>query len=173
VHYQKDILKHIASVGSGVQKALEDKSPLSSWNVGKLRFKEGKLKWSYFLRTNILGGIQPMKSRIIQKLTAFPQTKTRFISYELDHESPVWYADPKNELVNKIAEALGGKKVKKIPTVTTHATVEVGTLAEKYPGTQWVSIGATCHNMHTTREHIYLSDLEEFCERLERVIKAK
>jgi acetylornithine deacetylase/succinyl-diaminopimelate desuccinylase-like protein len=31
-------------------------------------------------------------------------------------------------------------------------------------------MGATCHNMHTTREHIYLRDLEEFCERLERII---
>jgi hypothetical protein len=26
--------------------------------------------------------------------------------------------------------------------------------------------------MHTTREHIYLRDLEEFCERLERIIES-
>ena len=54
--------------------------------------------------------------------------------------------------------------------MTTHATVEVGTLAEKYSNTEWVSIGATCHDMHTTNEHIYLADLEEFCERLEGII---
>lgn len=51
-----------------------------------------------------------------------------------------------------------------------HATMEAGTLAEKYPNTEWVSIGASCHDMHTTREHIYLSDLEEFCGRLEKII---
>jgi len=50
--------------------------------------------------------------------------------------------------------------------------MECGTLAEKYPCTEWISIGVTCHDMHTTREHIYLSDLEEFCERLERVIQS-
>jgi di/tripeptidase len=66
---------------------------------------------------------------------------------------------------------VSGKKWPQVPTVVTHATVEVGILADKYPGTQWLSMGATCHNMHTTREHIYLADLEEFCERLERIIK--
>lgn len=51
-----------------------------------------------------------------------------------------------------------------------HATMEAGTLAEKSPTTEWVSIGATCHDMHTTREHIYKADLKEFCERLEVII---
>lgn len=54
--------------------------------------------------------------------------------------------------------------------MTTHATMESGVLAEKFPQTQWVSFGATCHDMHTTREHIYLCDLEEFCERLKNII---
>lgn len=65
-------------------------------------------------------------------------------------------------------ESVNGKKV---PAMVTHATVEVGTLAEKYPDTEWISIGASCHDMHTTREHIYLADLEEFCERMERIIE--
>ena len=51
-----------------------------------------------------------------------------------------------------------------------HATMEAGTLAEKFPNTEWVSIGASCNDMHTTGEHIYLRDLEEFCGRLERII---
>ena len=57
-----------------------------------------------------------------------------------------------------------------VDAIVTHATIEAGTLAEKYPDTEWVSIGATCHDMHTTREHIYLRDLEEFCERLEALL---
>ncbi len=49
--------------------------------------------------------------------------------------------------------------------------MEAGTLAEKYPNTAWVSIGASCHDMHTTREQIYLADLEEFCGRLQEIIQ--
>ena len=169
-HYQKDIMNSISEVGSGMQKSLPDNTPLSSWNLGKIRLKEGKLKLWYFLRTNTLGGIAPMKKKITDTLGKFPQTKAHTISYELDHETPVWYADPDNEFIQNIAETVSGKKWPKVPTVITHATVEVGILADKYPGTQWLSMGATCHNMHTTREHIALADLEEFCERLERVI---
>lgn len=111
-----------------------------------------------------------MKKKITDILGKFPQTKGHSISYELDHETPVWYADPENEFIQNIAETVSGKKWPKVPTVITHATVEVGILADKYPGTQWLSMGATCHNMHTTREHVHLADLEEFCERLERVV---
>lgn len=170
-HYQKDILTSLYRVGSGVQVSDTKDSPLSSWNLGKLRLKEGKMKWAYFLRTNTLGGIAPMKRKITDTFAKFPQSKLHALSYELDHETPVWYADPENEFIQNIAETVSGKKWPQVPTVVTHATVEVGILADKYPGTQWLSMGATCHNMHTTREHIYLADLEEFCERLERIIK--
>lgn len=169
-HYQKDILSPLYRVGSGVQEYNKDNSPLSSWNLGKLRLKEGKMKWAYFLRTNKPGGIAPMKRKITDTFARFPQSKLHRLEYELDHETPVWYADAENDFIHHITHAISNKKGSKIPTVATHATVEVGILADKYPGTQWVSIGATCHNMHTTREHIYLRDLEEFCERLERII---
>ena len=43
-HYQKDIMNSISEVGSGMQKSLPDNTPLSSWNLGKIRLKEGKLK---------------------------------------------------------------------------------------------------------------------------------
>ncbi len=92
------------------------------------------------------------------------------LNWSLSHESPVWLADADSPFVKKILESIESVNGKKIPAITTHATVEVSTLAEKYPDTEWVSIGATCHDMHTTREHISLSDLEEFCERMERII---
>ncbi len=92
------------------------------------------------------------------------------VNFELSHESPVWLADADSPFVRKIQESMESVNGKKIPAVTTHATVEVGTLAEKYPDTEWISIGATCHDMHTTREHIHLADLEEFCQRMERII---
>ena len=171
-HYQKDILVALYKVGSGVQVYDKNKSPLSSWNLGKLRLKEGKMKWAYFLRTNTPGGIAPMKRKITDTFAKFPQSKLHAISYEFDHETPVWFAEQENDFIRQIDDTIAGKKWPKIPTVVTHATVEVGILADTYPGTQWVSIGATCHNMHTTREHIYLRDLEEFCGRLERIIES-
>ncbi len=169
-HYEKGIMGALAEVGSGVQKSLSEDIPLSSWNIGKLRFKEGKLKWCYFLRTNIPKWIEPMKKKIMKKLSTFPQTKNHSITYEMMHETPVWYADPRTNFVRSIVKSIQGRKKEKIPAITTHATVEVWILAQKYPNTQWISVGATCHNMHTTREHIHLADLEEFCERLERII---
>lgn len=111
-----------------------------------------------------------MKKKITKIFDTFPQTNTHTITYELDHETPVWYTDPKSEYIQKIISIINYKNDTKVPAAITHATVEVGILADKYPGTEWVSIGATCHSMHTTREHIYLDDLEEFCQRLERIV---
>ena len=51
-----------------------------------------------------------MKKKITDTLGKFPQTKAHTISYELDHETPVWYADPDNEFIQNIAETVSGKK---------------------------------------------------------------
>lgn len=109
-HYQKDILMPLYKVGSGVQTYDKDKSPLSSWNLGKLRLKEGKMKWAYFLRTNTPGGIAPMKRKITDTFAKFPQSKLHALSYELDHETPVWSADTDNEFIQSISETMSGKK---------------------------------------------------------------
>ena len=133
--------------------------------------KEGKMKWTYFLRTNTPGGIAPMKRKITDTFAKFPQSKLHAISYEFDHETPVWFAEQENDFIRQIADTIAGKNDQKYQLSSPMQIVEVGILADTYPGTQWVSIGATCHNMqYTTREHIYLRDLEEFCERLERII---
>jgi hypothetical protein len=51
-----------------------------------------------------------MKKKITDIFSKFPQTKTHPISYELDHETPVWYADPENEFIQNIAETMSDKK---------------------------------------------------------------
>lgn len=58
-----------------------------------------------------------------------------------------------------------------LPAITMHATMEAGTLAQKYPQTSWVSIGATCHDMHTAQEHIYRKDLKEFTRRTASLLR--
>lgn len=109
-HYQKDILTPLYKVGSGVQVYDKNKSPLSSWNLGKLRLKEGKMKWTYFLRTNTPGGIAPMKRKITDTFAKFPQSKLHAISYEFDHETPVWFAEQENDFIRQIADTIAGKK---------------------------------------------------------------
>ncbi len=160
--HKKHILQAFVSLDSGVETWWDDNIALSSWNLGKMKLVDGTLQWCYFIRTNIPWGIEPMKQKILSQFDE--------VSWELSHESPVYLADTDSPFVEKILTAIESVNGKKIPAVTTHATVEVGTLAKKYPDTEWISIGATCHDMHTTREHIHLADLEEFCERMERII---
>ena len=63
--YDKNILEKFATLGSGVQIWSNDKTtPLSSWNLGKIKLEDGVLSWCYFLRTNIVDGIEPMKQKI-------------------------------------------------------------------------------------------------------------
>ena len=51
-----------------------------------------------------------MKKKITDVYSKLPQSKGHFLSYELDHETPVWYADPENEFIQNIAETVSGKK---------------------------------------------------------------
>lgn len=163
--YEKHVFHSISELGSGVEILGDDGVARSSWNLGKMKLTDERLEWCYFVRTNIPWGIDPMKNKI---QSAFDE-----LNWSLSHESPVWLADADSPFVRKIQESMESVNGKKVPTMVTHATVEVGTLAEKYPDTEWISIGATCHDMHTTREHIYLSDLEEFCERMEKIITSE
>jgi dipeptidase D len=171
--YEKHIFHSISEVGSGVEIAWDDGTALSSWNLGKMKLVDGFLEWCYFVRTNIPWGIDPMKQKILNEFNSVNLVNwINLVNFELSHESPVWLANADSPFVRKIQESMESANDKKVPTMVTHATVEVGTLAEKYPDTEWISIGATCHDMHTTREHIYLADLEEFCQRMERIIQS-
>lgn len=51
-----------------------------------------------------------MKKKITDILGKFPQSEAHALSYELDHETPVWYADPDNEFIQNIAETMCSKK---------------------------------------------------------------
>jgi dipeptidase D len=55
-------------------------------------------------------------------------------------------------------------------TTVSHAAVECGILAKKYPQTNWVSVGATINNMHTTQESIQIQDFQKFVERMEQIL---
>lgn len=162
----RETCRSIVRSRSGVDIWHEDGiTPLSSWNLGKIRFVDGIYKWCYFIRTNILGGIQPMKKKILSSYE-----KSKRLEWGFDHELPVWYASPDSPFVQGILASIRSYNKSPITIQTMHATMEAGMLSVKYPDTQWVSMCATCHDMHTTREHIYKADLKEFCGRLERVI---
>ncbi len=102
-----------------------------------------------------------MKNDIIAGLTE--------TTWTLSHESPPWICASETPLLSKTQEVFC-RDNEPIPTLTTHAAVEAGLLSKKYPQTQWLSVGATIHDMHTTRESITTKDFEEFVERMEKFI---
>ncbi len=102
-----------------------------------------------------------MKNDIIAGL---PET-----TWTLSHESPPWICASETPLLSKIQEIFF-RDNEPIPALTTHAAVEAGLLSKKYPQTQWLSVGATIHDMHTTKESITTKDLEAFTERMEKFI---
>lgn len=138
---------------------------LSSWNLGKIQLKKGVLKWCYFLRTNEKNGLNRMRRKITKGLEKYE------INWEIGNEIAAWANNPESEFVQSILTSVREQSKKyDLPAVVMHATMEAGILAEKYPDTEWVSMGATVYNMHSIHEHIYKKDLEEFCHRLERVV---
>jgi len=117
---------------------------------------------SYFLRSNLIDGIEPMKTNLT---TSLPETE-----WTMSQDTPVWLSDTASPFVTTIQEVFRDIDDEPLPAITIHATVEAGMLAQKYPQTQWVSIGATIHHMHTTEEYIETKDFEKFVERMEALI---
>lgn len=156
------ILSDIIEAGTGVQTWWGHNTPLSSWNLGLLTMKQGKIMTSYFLRSNLIDGIEPMKTNLT---TSLPETE-----WTMSQDTPVWLSDTASPFVTTIQEVFRDIDDEPLPAITIHATVEAGMLAQKYPQTQWVSIGATIHHMHTTEEYIETKDFEKFVERMEALI---
>lgn len=156
------IISEILDVWTGVQVWWKANTPLSSWNLGILSLKKKILSLHYFLRTNIEDGIEPMKNDIINWLSD--------TTWTLSHESPPWCSHLTSSLLRDIQETFVDEEEIPLPLITTHATVEAGLLSKKYPQTEWVSVGATISDMHTTRESLRIKDFEEFVEKLERLI---
>ncbi len=106
--------------------------------------------------------MEPMKNDI---LTGLPE-----MTWTMSHESPPWNNNAHSLLLDQIQKAFLNEENESIPLLTTHAAVECGLLAKKYPQTEWISVGATISDMHTTRESIKIKDFEEFIERMELFI---
>ncbi len=88
--------------------------------------------------------------------------------WTMTQKSPPWVNTYKEEasLISLLQSIFIDENNSTLPLVTTHAAVECGLLAQKYPRTEWISVGATVHNMHTVEEHIKTKDFEEFVERM-------
>jgi len=117
---------------------------------------------SYFVRTNFEDGMEPMKNDITSGLSETVWT--------MSHESPPWNNDTTSQLLKNIQASFVDGANTSLPLKTTHAAVECGILSKKYPQTEWISVGATISDMHTTRESMLVKDFEEFVERMESLI---
>lgn len=157
------ILNEILEIGTGVQTWWGQNTPLSSWNLGIFSLKNTLLSTDYFLRTNLPGNIEIMQAEITARLSE--------TTWTLSHQSPVWLVDDNSPLIKRLQEAFRNKDNEPLPAITIHAAVEAGVLAEKFPHTQWVSVGATVHHMHTTKEYIKTKDFERFIERMEKFLQ--
>lgn len=98
-------------------------------------------------------------------ITGLPETV-----WTMSHESPPWNNDSQSEFTNNIQSSFVYEEGTPLPLRTIHATVEAGVLSKKYPQTEWVSVGVTISDMHTTRESVKTKDFEEFVERMEHII---
>jgi dipeptidase D len=103
--------------------------------------------------------MEPMKHDIV---SGFSETE-----WTMSHESPPWNNDTTSQFLNNIQTSFVDRDGTPLPLKTTHAAVECGILSKKYPQTEWISVGATISDMHTTRESILVKDFEEFVERME------
>lgn len=117
---------------------------------------------TYFLRSNQEDGIDLMRERLSADCPTMRWT--------LSHGSPVWISDPESPVVRSVQSLWVDEDGVSLPAVTTHATMEAGILAQKFPETTWVSLGATIHGMHTIDEHIFIRDFEVFAHRMRSLI---
>jgi di/tripeptidase len=106
--------------------------------------------------------MEPMKNDLT---SGFPE-----IEWTMSHESPPWNNDAPSQFLSDIQASFVDGTDTSLPLKTTHAAVECGILSKKYPQTEWVSVGGTISDMHTTRESIKTKDFEEFVERMEALI---
>jgi len=90
--------------------------------------------------------------------------------WTMSHESPPWNNNSHSELLSHIQESFLDEENSFLPLISTHAAVECGILSQKYPQTEWISIGVTISDMHTTRESIKEEDFKIFIERMEKFI---
>jgi dipeptidase D len=114
------------------------------------------------MRSNLEDGIETMKNDLMSELTETVWT--------ISHESPPWNNNTQSQFLSDVQASFVDKTNIPLPLQTTHAAVECGLLAKKYPQTEWISVGATISDMHTTKESIKTKDLEEFVERMENMI---
>lgn len=83
--YEKDICVALARLDSGVQVFHPDtREALSSWNLGRIALADGAMRWCYFLRTNIVSGIEPMKQKILSGLNKY--SRNNQITFAYSHE---------------------------------------------------------------------------------------
>lgn len=160
-----DILPYLETIqerGTGVQVWWKENTPLSSWNLGILSLKDQTLITHYFLRSNLPQGIEEMEKIFLE------DNKTQ---WTMTQKSPPWVNTTQEISLSSLLESTFiDEDNNALPCVTTHAAVECGLLAQKYPQTEWISIGATVHNMHTVEEYIEIRDFEEFVERVKNLL---
>ena len=101
-------------------------------------------------------------------------TACRLAGFETEHSGSYsgWKPEPDSEILRKMQETHTRLYGKPAELVIMHAGLECGTIGEKYPGMQMVSLGPQIENPHSPNERCQISSVEPFYQYLCAVLEA-
>ena len=160
------VIALLCTAPNGVQKMSTDIEGLvqTSLNLGIAKLGNGMS-----LTFSVRSSLNAEKEELLQKLRDL--AAFHGAAYSQMGEYPAWEykADSKlrDLMVRKYAEMFG----KEPQVVAIHAGLECGSLSEKLPGLDCVSIGPQMHDIHTSREKLEIASTERTWKFLLEVLK--
>ena len=101
-------------------------------------------------------------------------TACRLAGFETEHSGNYsgWKPEPDSEILRQMQDVHNKLYGKPAELVIMHAGLECGTIGEKYPGMQMVSLGPQIENPHSPNERCQISSVEPFYKYLCAVLEA-
>ena len=128
--------------------------PLTSSNVGTIKFEEGVLKIGCQLRSNLNDGVES----VIKQIQKAADMHGAFL--EKGIPSPVWQAREKSRIRDVFAEAWQKLYGITPDVIHIHASLESAILADYLGGIDTISIGAETVGAHTYEEKASIESLD-------------
>ena len=137
----------------------------TSLNLGVFKTDETEMNLCFSLRSNKESAIKYLEEKLVTLSKCIDCTTKISGSY------PAWeYRD--NSPLRKMYEESYKEQFSKEPKIEAiHAGLECGVFASKIPDLDCIAIGPTLFDVHTTKERMCISSLENFCKLLLNFLK--
>ena len=155
-----NIIRYMLIVPDGVQSMSKELPGLveSSFNLGVLEEKDGKLQFVHAVRSSI----KSLKDEIGEIISALGILTGGELKVTANY--PEWEYEA-NSKVRATAIETYKTLYKKDPQIKAiHAGLECGLLKEKLPETDMISFGPNLYDVHTPEEHLSISSVERTWE---------